>query len=544
LEGDRDVFYGGGIYLRDSEITIDDCTITGNSANYGGGVHFSNSTVNITNSEIRDNITPKQELGDTGGGICGEASSGKIENCIISQNFSGLGGGIYCFMLFPDIINCQITDNIALTSAGEGKGGGIYFFSSSPAVAGCEISYNDANRGGGMDFFNSSPEVTYCTIQGNAAKNVDYYAGLGGGICCKSNTKPKITDCNIRNNIALKGGGIYCDSAYPIVSSCIIEKNSSEEGGGLYFKTDSAPVFTDCIITENIADVKGGGFRFEKDNNARILNCLVVGNYSNEGGAIFSFNASPMFTLCTIFGNNSNLNNGFYAWGKETTLTNSIIWNDGANLLAGDITVNNSCIEGGYEGEGNIDQNPMFVSGPWGDHYLSQLAAGQETDSPCIDTGSEIHAVGFDPSEYITRTDGLFDTGKVDIGYHYPPHVKFGLAAIPVRFGHADGDELTLLLDLETAPAEINADIYIILLDPAMNFWSAISWNKGLQPLLANFTLPADLDIEDVPMIAFTIPSTKPPVDMPGTYTFYLTASKPGTPDFISNIASIDLTVE
>jgi hypothetical protein len=63
-----------------------------------------------------------------------------------------------------------------------------------------------------------------------------------------------------------------------------------------------------------------------------------------------------------------------------------------------------------------IDADPLFVTGPQGNYYLSQIAAGQGTDSPCVDTG--------DPASHMivgtTRTDEVPDSGVVDMGYHYP----------------------------------------------------------------------------------------------------------------------------
>jgi hypothetical protein len=50
------------------------------------------------------------------------------------------------------------------------------------------------------------------------------------------------------------------------------------------------------------------------------------------------------------------------------------------------------------------------------DHYLSQIAASQTADSPCVDAG--------DPSSPMiigtTRTDHVQDSGVIDMGYHYP----------------------------------------------------------------------------------------------------------------------------
>ncbi|MCH7846416.1 MAG: right-handed parallel beta-helix repeat-containing protein, partial [Acidobacteria bacterium] len=67
-------------------------------------------------------------------------------------------------------------------------------------------------------------------------------------------------------------------------------------------------------------------------------------------------------------------------------------------------------------GTGNISSDPLFVSG----YYLSHIAAGQGSDSPAIDAGSDTAAnLGLDTRT--TRTDDVTDTGTVDLGYHATP---------------------------------------------------------------------------------------------------------------------------
>ena len=84
----------------------------------------------------------------------------------------------------------------------------------------------------------------------------------------------------------------------------------------------------------------------------------------------------------------------------------------------GEIEVNYSNIEGLYDGVGNISENPRFVTGPSGDYYLRQIAAGQDADSPCVDKGGDVMTFGLD--QMTTRTDGEPDTDRIDMGYHYP----------------------------------------------------------------------------------------------------------------------------
>jgi len=101
-------------------------------------------------------------------------------------------------------------------------------------------------------------------------------------------------------------------------------------------------------------------------------------------------------------------------------------------------SVNYCNVEGGYTGTGNIDQDPLITGGTDGCFYLAQTATGQPVDSPCIDAGSDTAAnLGMD--SLWTRTDGVSDSGTVDMGYHYGlfPRSRFMVDA--VSFSEAAG---------------------------------------------------------------------------------------------------------
>ncbi|MFC2173397.1 right-handed parallel beta-helix repeat-containing protein [Acidobacteriota bacterium] len=86
----------------------------------------------------------------------------------------------------------------------------------------------------------------------------------------------------------------------------------------------------------------------------------------------------------------------------------NLAWSD-RGLPFGGITVDPS----------NSSESPLFVAGPMGDYYLSQISAGQAVDSPCLDGGSDLAAaVGL--ADRTTRTDEILDTDTVDQGYHFP----------------------------------------------------------------------------------------------------------------------------
>ncbi len=69
-------------------------------------------------------------------------------------------------------------------------------------------------------------------------------------------------------------------------------------------------------------------------------------------------------------------------------------------------------------GSNNISDDPNFAVGYFGSYYLSQIQAGQNINSPCVDAGQG-SAISNGMYKYTTRTDHVIDTNVVDMGYHY-----------------------------------------------------------------------------------------------------------------------------
>jgi hypothetical protein len=177
-------------------------------------------------------------------------------------------------------------------------------------------------------------------------------------------------------------------------------------------------------------------------------NCLFAGNQAGWGGGAYSVgvtvnNGTFVDNAAAEYGG------GMYALG-ETQVTDCIVWGNAAAVgpqiaAAQDwpavFTIHYSDVEGGPAGvhgtvawgDGCIDANPRVVPGPAGCYYLSQVAAGQAVDSPCVDAGSDTAAnLGLDTMT--TRGDEGTDTAIVDMGYHYP------VTGLPLVTGDFDRD--------------------------------------------------------------------------------------------------------
>jgi len=567
---------GGGIYISESYPFIKNCAFTGNISNAGGAIYcYRSSFLRIQECIFEGNSAIRGFThGGQGGSILSFVSDVIIEDCEFYENNAISGGAVYScdsrFSLYDTIFE----GNFALwTEENAGFGGAISAYESSFRIYGCDFKSNISAQGGAISVDYGTIWINNSNFERNSAYQEFSYHGnggaififhssgdmerclfneneseAGGGIYCDYSSLD-LERCKITNNIAsfangdAQGGGLCFIDSSPTINNCTIKGNTGDYGGGIYTVVESTPIITNCVISGNTANNYGGGIYSGSSSSATIINCLISNNYADNGGGVFSNLSSPNFSFCTIAGNRGLKGNGLYSLGADPTLINSILWDNGENQTEGNVSITYSNVEGGYEGEGNINADPIFSTGPWGDYYLSQRVSGQEIDSPCIDAGSEEPNSDFDQKSYITRTDGVLDSGRGDMGYHYIPHVYFELWMDNFNTGAFGDFGFGPRLDLITAPLTPKVDIYFIMQTPSGEYFSGMDWEKGVKPFVTSIALPAGLDIDDDLLFTFKPPCDKPPVSDTGTYTFYVGAVKPGTVDFISNIASSELVV-
>ena len=206
--------------------------------------------------------------------------------------------------------------------------------------------------GGGMNLHTSDPILTNVTISNNTAN-------WGGGMHL-SNSNPTLTHVTISNNQALQGGGMRLVSSDPILTNVTISNNTASESGGMRL-FNSNPILTHVTISNNTAEYYGGGMRLS-NSDPILTNVTIANNTANNGGG------------------------GMYLNYSDPIMTNSIIWDNSPQSIytsSGTPLITYSDIEGGWEGEGNIDDNPLFFDPDNGDYTL-------QAGSPCIDTGTMI----------------------------------------------------------------------------------------------------------------------------------------------------------
>jgi hypothetical protein len=272
------------------------------------------------------------------------------------------------------IINIDtFIQNKSLTIIGDGASTTIIYF----------------NGLGRLNFNMSSGPSTTVNILGITFKD-----GVSGAALVFNNTisgttmNVNISDCIFDNSSV----GVY------IVNSVVLTIENSElknanTGIGNYGGS-AAPhlIVKNCLIHDNVYGI----YSTNTSGQTTVQSCTI---YNNTSEGVHVANSATATIKDSIITNNSNY--GIYKdnSGATVTCTYNNVWNNGTDY------------SGATAGAGSISQNPSFAIGRLGDYYLSR-------SSPCVDKGST-SAVSLGLDKMTTRTDERWDTGTVDMGYHY-----------------------------------------------------------------------------------------------------------------------------
>ena len=338
--GNRDIDFLGKAITLQSENCPESCIIdsNGTEAEFHRGFYFHNGE--DANSVLDGFTITNGYINDGGGILCKYNSSPTITNCIITENWAYLGGGMRNRDSNPTLINCTFNKN-----SSDFVCGGMSNRNSNPTLINCIFSGNKAGiANGGMDNWKCNPTLINCIFSGNKT------AGMSGGME-NSDSNSTLINCIFSDNLAYSGGGMSNYNSNLTLINCIFSGNLVEWwGGGMLNRHGSNLILTNCTFTENSA-----------------LNGNALAFYSRE-----------------------------QAYPSDLQMTNCILADDSNEIWNNDgstIVINYSNIKDGWPGIGNIDADPCFFEpGYWADaNDPNAVWVGGDyhllLDSPCIDAG-------------------------------------------------------------------------------------------------------------------------------------------------------------
>jgi len=351
--------------------------------------------VDAISTPLIENVIIENSHSYNGGGLSFFRTHGPVLNNVIIRNnvASAFGGGVFCYGGGITMTNVTVTGN---QNMGGGQGGGMMLAGTEGTLDNMTITNNTANgaHGGGI-WTNSSGDDEPGWVMTNSLISGNHADWLGGGITFAW-SHPTVINTVITDNTSYWGGGGVSgiNSGFRLEGTTISDNWTYSGGGGIFafgpLETADPPVIEDCMITGNeTGDGDGGGILFTNNLDPVINSTFVVNNHaSGYIGGIDVVNTSGTISNVTVSGNTSGNGGGIgISDNANVDITNSIVWENTSTevmVLNASVNVTYSDIQGGYDGVGNINVNPLFVN----TSPAFPMDYGLQLDSPCIDAGT------------------------------------------------------------------------------------------------------------------------------------------------------------
>jgi hypothetical protein len=272
LGRDRVVFLTGGSGVN---VTLENLTVRGGSANGVGGGIYDNVTLTLSNAIVRDNVSNYS----WGGGVYVETGHATVSGGQILSNTAKVGGGVYVQSGSAVAVSrAQILSNTANIG-----GGGVYVNVGALRVTDSTVSGNTGSWwGGGIVNNGSALTLTNSTLSGNQAISSTY----GGGAIDQTGGATIVNNSTIVSNTAVNAArsGIWLESGTLTIGNSIVAHNGVTNNVAI-----SGGTFTS--LGYNLTN-SGAGTPFTATGDLINTNPLL-GSLQNNGGSTWTHALLP-----------------------------------------------------------------------------------------------------------------------------------------------------------------------------------------------------------------------------------------------------------
>jgi len=269
---------GGGAIFNRENLTLNNCVLTGNYAQNSGAIYNADGTLTLNDCSISNN-SARYDCG----GLMVQGGSLFVNRCTITNNSAQNSGGAVMSRTRP----VTIVDSTLSGNTTKEYGGAIYQYKSTLSVSGSTIASNTADvdgdgtgAGGGIYNLSGKLTVTNSTISGNSAGEG------GGGIFSDTSQTTTIAHTTIAGNVTASGSG--------------------SNGGGI--NSNGTTVLDHTIVAGNL---KGASTRDDVNGNFDAFYSLIGDkrseNVHNTGGSLIGTTTTPINALLGPLASNGGL---------------------------------------------------------------------------------------------------------------------------------------------------------------------------------------------------------------------------------------------
>lgn len=423
-------FSGGGVYQAGGVGTFTACTFSGNTAGSGGGLEIINSNASIFNSTISGNTATINGGGIQFDTIAGGNKTLMLQNSTIANNTSPAAGGLRVVSSGGSLATAQPFDSIIANNSTTN-------LSTNNAQATITSQgFNLSDNWSGVATLGS--DLTAPPLLGPLALNggpTPTHALLGGSPALNQGSNPLGLTTNQRG--LPRVNGVSVDIGAFEAQAIIVTTNADNVPGSLRDAITNAPANSDILfepvffnvartitldgtqlaIAKNLT-INGPGANLltvSGNNASRVFNIngnfnvslsgltITGGNTSSGGGGIINFGGTLTMSNSTISGNTAGFGGGIRnAGGGMLTVTNSTISGN---------TATGSGSGGGIDSGNNLTVTNSTISGnsaPNGDNNGGglRLAFGTPTASITNSTITNNSAGGAASASGVFRSTG------------------------------------------------------------------------------------------------------------------------------------------
>lgn len=370
-------FNGGGLFLWLSDAILSHNTITANTAiTFGGGANLFTSHALIEENTVHSNHAPY------GGGIQIDASHATLVGNTVVSNTAIAGGGLYLQYSGWSTPLLVISNTVSFNSAL--LGGGLWLLYAPGTFIANVITGNQAQDGGGLATFSSDALLERNTFGQNTAYD------QGGGMYLYY-ANPTLTENRFSDNSADTGGGIHLWNSNARLDQNTFSDNHARDGGGLWLYQSPGTLLSNTI-SSNSAGRQGGGLYLHQ-SDAQMTNNLVVDNQAEQaGGGLYLLDSAPHLLHSTLARNGGGDGSGIHIAEGDlpwltVSLTNTILVSHsvGITVISGCTVTLEATLWGSgtwanaadWAGEGaiftgtvNLWEAPRFTNPDSGDYHI------------------------------------------------------------------------------------------------------------------------------------------------------------------------------